>query len=350
MYRMSVLQPHPFAFPILFPPQANVFLHEQGVFLSYGLTQYVTVQNELVRHVSAFCTRDREMSIGDDYLLDVFRDVMEKPSTHAIVFLHYDSAYDSQNRNDILQQIQSIVGFMILQIGECSLPEYASIPVLNLICIAKNTDIQKKLPSARILMFTYLFTLKEHGYLYGLLELAHNYRNISGLKAYSKFGFRERLSLKEGCFDYYLKESGLIESRLHKQQNPLAEQDTLPMLAFLFPITVEELITTMIHNTYIEHESLDLVDPLCRQSIVKETDWKKRRKYFLQIIQLLRLPKYLQDENKKANKIPVEISMGRFLNILGKKAQEEKPKLKFVEYTSPPRSRTRSQSKRYGKN
>jgi hypothetical protein len=92
------------------------------------------------------------------------------------------------------------------------------------------------------------------------------------------------------------------------------------------------------------------VDPLCRQSIVKETDWKKRRKYFLQIIQLLRLPKYLQDENKKANKIPVEISMGRFLNILGKKAQEEKPKLKFVEYTSPPRSRTRSQSKRYGKN
>ena len=98
---MSVLQPHPFAFPILFPPQANVFLHEQGVFLSYGLTQYVTVQNELVRHVSAFCTRDREMSIGDNYLLDVFRDVMEKPSTHAIVFLHYDSAYDSQNRNDI---------------------------------------------------------------------------------------------------------------------------------------------------------------------------------------------------------------------------------------------------------
>jgi len=339
---MSTVESHPFAFPILFPPEANVFLQEHQVFLSYGLTQYLSVQNELVRHVGAFCARDPEMSIGNTYLLDVFRDVMEKPSTHAIVFLHYD---DSHNTNDILLQIRSIVGFMISQIGECSLPEYANIPVLNLICIAKMSDIQKKMPSARILMFTYLFTLKEHGYLYGLLELAHNYRNISGLKAYSKFGFRERLSLKEGCFDYYLQEAGIIESQLHKQQNPLAEQDTLPMLAFLFPISVKELIDTMIHNTYIEHESLDLVDPLCRQSIVKETDWKKRRKYFLQIIQLLRLPKYLQDENKKANKIPVEISMARFLNILGGKAREDKPKLKFVEYTSPLRTRTRTRTK-----
>ena len=135
-----------------------------------------------------------------------------------------------------------IVGFLISQVGECQLPEYIHIPVLNLICVnGKNRD------AAKTLMFLYLYSLKRAGYKTGLLELAGEYCNIKGLCLYNKFGFREDQSLfsdSPACLN-----SG----------------DTLPMFADIARISEQDLINVLIQNKPIHYEASEDHDfePLC---------------------------------------------------------------------------------------
>ena len=104
---------------------------------------------------------------------------------------------------------ENAVGFLISQLGECHAElKYASIPALNLICAPKKHKCNHaSCPSSgcgfigRILIFMYLYALKQQKFKYGILELAGVYCNMGGLCLYNKFGFREDISMKyDDCF------------------------------------------------------------------------------------------------------------------------------------------------------
>jgi hypothetical protein len=161
--------------------------------------------------------------IGEDY----FRRLFNK------VFYDMDERYDfvlvikGISKDDI--QIQNVVGYMIMEIGECPIHEYKDIPVLNLIC----TSSHEKTPIGRLLLFFYVYTLKQAGFSTGLLELANNYSNTAGLCLYNKFGFREYIPLKRSCFN--------------------DDFDTLPMIVHLNDpqMTLEAMMDALIENTNI---------------------------------------------------------------------------------------------------
>ena len=104
----------------------------------------------------------------------------------------------TKTKNDITSKISDdnillddIQGFIITEIGECSL--YPSIPALKIIC--SNQAV------SRYLMYIYIKSVKHIGLNTGLLELAGSYNNASGMCLYNKFGFREDSTLDVvSCF------------------------------------------------------------------------------------------------------------------------------------------------------
>lgn len=96
-------------------------------------------------------------------------------------------------------KLQSVMGFLIVQKGECSFrpDDYA----VNLICVKDGA----KPGTGQLLIGLYLYTIlkRPKPVQLGLLELAGGYYNMSGLCLYSKFGFVPNMDLSvRGCFDY----------------------------------------------------------------------------------------------------------------------------------------------------
>lgn len=98
------------------------------------------------------------------------------------------------------KKLRSVVGFMIVQKGECSsFPEdYA----VNLICVRNGVADGVGPILIGLYLYTILERLQTRGHLQlGLLELAGGYYNIEGLCLYSKFGFEPSINLAiRGCF------------------------------------------------------------------------------------------------------------------------------------------------------
>lgn len=93
-------------------------------------------------------------------------------------------------------QTEDIVGFIIIQVGECRL--YPSIPALKIICTNDGPHSSK---ASNFLMYIYLRAMIENKHEYGLLEVAGSYRNPGALCLYNKFGFREDALLDDStCF------------------------------------------------------------------------------------------------------------------------------------------------------
>ena len=98
------------------------------------------------------------------------------------------------------KKLRSVVGFLIVQKGECS--SFPQDYAVNLICVRDGVADGV----GPILIGLYLYTILERfrtrGHLQlGLLELAGGYHNISGLCLYSKFGFVPSMNLAvPGCF------------------------------------------------------------------------------------------------------------------------------------------------------
>ena len=129
--------------------------------------------------------------IGDIYFSEIMRD-LEFPTYDIVVIADVEK---SKKRID-----QSIVAFLITEKSECKDADnlYTDIPALKLICVSSRN---KNRYTSRLLIFLYLYALKQSNYKYGLLELAGSYCNLSGLCLYNKFGFREDLSIKtQSCF------------------------------------------------------------------------------------------------------------------------------------------------------
>jgi hypothetical protein len=129
--------------------------------------------------------------IGDTYFTDIMRDI-ELPTYDIVILANIEK---SKKRID-----QSIAAFLITEKFECKDADnlYTDIPALKLICVSSRN---KNRYTSRLLIFLYLYALKQSNYKYGLLELAGSYCNLSGLCLYNKFGFREDLSIKtDDCF------------------------------------------------------------------------------------------------------------------------------------------------------
>jgi hypothetical protein len=111
---------------------------------------------------------------------------------------------DDSDPDPVIRILESVVGFLIVQKGECK--TYPRDYSVNLICVRDGHDILQG--AAQVLLGLYLYTILERqnttGYLQrGLLELAGGYTNIKGLCLYSKFGFLPSMNLAiPDCFPY----------------------------------------------------------------------------------------------------------------------------------------------------
>ena len=175
--------------------------------------------------------------VSPGYTREVIQSVLNTRhnSNYDIVFL---------SKGDV--QVENIIGFMIVERGECKRPEFIDVPVLNLICCEAGGFI-------RILMFLYVYTMKYRKYPIGLLELAGNYNNIAPLCVYNKFGFRESIELKSDnpiCF-----KDGLTDG----------EDPTLSMIVNLEDpgITEESLLAAVRKSTNITLQYINTPEPLC---------------------------------------------------------------------------------------
>lgn len=129
--------------------------------------------------------------IGDAYIEDIIKNI-DNPEYDILFVLNIEN---TKKRVD-----QSITGFIITEKSECKDKDnlYTDIPALKLICVSSKN---KNKYVSRLLVYLYLYSLKQMNHPYGLLELAGSYCNLPGLCLYNKFGFREDLSIKTNtCF------------------------------------------------------------------------------------------------------------------------------------------------------
>lgn len=149
--------------------------------------------------------------INQHYAGDIVKDAIKYDDYDAIILANNDSDR-SDNPSDPkrpkdesdpnLKILESIVGFLIVQKGECK--TYPRDYSVNLICVRDGVARG----TGQVLLGLYLYTILERqkttGYLQrGLLELAGGYYNIEGLCMDSKFGFVPSMNLAvHGCFPY----------------------------------------------------------------------------------------------------------------------------------------------------
>lgn len=190
--------------------------------------------------------------IGDSYIESIIKNI-DNPE--------YDIVFVLNTENEKKRIDQSIAGFIITEKSECKDKDnlYTDIPALKLICVSSKN---KNRYVSRLLVYLYLYSLKEANYRYGLLELAGSYCNLPGLCLYNKFGFREDLSIKtDTCFP---------------------EIGTLTMVADLHEISYKELEKAL---TSKSSDNVDIPDsePLCSKT--KKVETENDRQNLIQDIQ-----------------------------------------------------------------
>ena len=172
---------------------------------------------------------------------------------------------------NLINNMSGILGFIIVEAGECNTDSNRHIPVLNLLC--KSPYVNSNLiPIARILLYTYVYTMYKNNYSHALLELGNHYQNVRGLCLYYKFGFREDISLKsQECFPDGLHNTYKI---------------TLPMYLDLEDNLIND---NTLFNT-LQNENLRLNnnpynEPICMPELrVKQAQYIKKRVENLNII------------------------------------------------------------------
>ena len=205
--------------------------------------------------------------IGDKYFSQVLRDLESDI---------YDIVVIADIKKGKKRMDQNIIAFLITEKSECRDADnlYTDIPALNLICVSSRN---KNRYTGRLLIFLYLYALKQSHYKYGLLELAGSYCNLPGLCLYNKFGFREDLSIKtKECFP---------------------EIGTLSMVADLENITYASLENALT-SPGSDNVDLPYSEPLCAKEKPPNTDEEKQKQI-----------------EKKQNE--VEIRMDNYDHILG---------------------------------
>jgi len=157
--------------------------------------------------------------------------------TRATVGVGNNIAREVDTRNQIGGEI---VGFLVVQYGECML--YPTIPALKLICSSGGAEC------SRMLMYIYVYALKAASHERGLLELAGAYDNLPGLCLYNKFGFIESAVLEdEMCFNEGLASNG----------------GTLGMMVMVDTVSFEALEGALIRNIGVDVGG----NPLCNKAV-----------------------------------------------------------------------------------
>lgn len=131
--------------------------------------------------------------IDDVYVSQKISDALSNNANVDIIFLI----------NELNKKTDKIIGFLISVKGECArLQDTHSI---SLICTTKVPG------SGSILLGAYLYSIKQIGQEYGILDLAKGFVNISAYCAYQKFGFNydHSLDLYNNC---YPEEDGLYDN------------------------------------------------------------------------------------------------------------------------------------------
>lgn len=122
----------------------------------------------------------------------------------------------------VLFKKKTIVGFLAVLKGECSV--YNTTLALQLVC-AKSDDKLKSVPIGTVLLSAYLIASKLHNHEFAILEVAGGYKNIKAFCLYDRFGFIEDMSIKKkDCFSL---------------------EDTIPMIADLKQISIEQIFNTL---------------------------------------------------------------------------------------------------------
>jgi hypothetical protein len=153
-------------------------------------------------------------SIGPDYAEKSFRAAFSNARHSAIakydiIVVMNESQFrpsvnaESNFEEYITKKIANIVGFLIVEIGECKSPAYKDYPCIKLICTSPRVTPPIK---ASVLLGAFLTCVKANSSDgIGLLELADGYTNVPGVCAYTKMGFIEDVSNDMGnpssCFD-----------------------------------------------------------------------------------------------------------------------------------------------------
>ena len=146
--------------------------------------------------------------IKEDYKVDSFVDALSRTRPNYEIL----SAIDSTN---------TLVGFIICELGECkSLKDIWSI---RLICVNKQKRTHKL--SSTLLIGAMMYSLKEKGEKFAILELSNAYNNIEGFISYSKMGFIKNLSLfGKNCFE------NVNSLPMHVSLQHLTQQDIVDLV------------------------------------------------------------------------------------------------------------------------
>ena len=178
----------------------------------------------------------------------------------------------------VLLKNKTIVGFLAVLKGECAV--YNTTLALQLVC-AKSDDKLKSVPIGTILLSAYLIASKLHNHEFAILEVAGGYKNIKAFCLYDRYGFIEDISIKKyDCFD---------------------QEDTIPMIADLKQISIEQIFNTLNRSNggIISHDSLCSI----KDKSLLDAEIKKRDGLFKQIseknIKLNEEKTKLNKENKK---------------------------------------------------
>ena len=278
---------------------------------------------ELVKIMKVLCS-----NIGRSYYIEQIEKTFNDLKTYDIVFVFKKGR--SSNFKDLL-------GFCIVQKGECKLPEFKDTFVLNLICVKKHT-----FPVQRLLMFMYVFTMYARNERFGLLELANNYDNVSGLCLYNKFGFREDISMKTDKKDIECFPEGF-------GSEDDIENGSLSMYVDLKNKGINEttLLDALIRSkNIILDPDVDVFEPLCdkkrydkdtklsKQGTTQQEDVLLRRSNLAHLLELLRDKKESPENIKKLSNISKKGMI---------KYTRKKTKSSSINKTSP-HSRTRHSS------
>jgi hypothetical protein len=115
--------------------------------------------------------------------------------------LNDTTTYPMSTKQRSREKIGKVVGFIIVQYGECK--THPNAYAVNLICTRSIDGYSIK---GSLLLGAYMYCIKQtdHAEQIGVLELAFGYDNIAGFFAYTKMGFDKDYTLvKEGCFEDY---------------------------------------------------------------------------------------------------------------------------------------------------
>lgn len=157
-----------------------------------------------------------------------------------------------KNASSLNEQFDQILGFIVVEFGECI--THPSAYAIQLICARyRINEVAYTWMKSYIFLGAYLCIIKGLDCeQIGILELVDGYNNIPGLCAYSKFGFREDESLEErGCFPNI---------------------DNLAMSVHLSGITINNIIDVVVDSKIVRKE--DDYD-LCQKFIPKTKEQAK---------------------------------------------------------------------------